>query len=60
MHDGPSPATRAHARLDAAELASEAETTPERIGRLVEIGALVPAGDGTFDRGDVIRARVVS
>jgi adenylate cyclase len=47
-------------RLDTAELASEAETTPERVVRLVEIGAIHPAADGTFDRGDVIRARVVS
>lgn len=47
-------------RLDAAALANEAETTPERVRRLVEIGALIPAEDGTFDRGDVVRARVVS
>jgi adenylate cyclase len=47
-------------RLDAATLASEAETTPERITRLEDIGAIAPAADGTFDRGDVIRARVVS
>lgn len=48
------------ARMDLETLASEAETTPERIRRLVDIGAIVPAADGTFDRGDVIRARVVS
>ena len=41
------------------ELASEAETTPERIQRLIEIGAIVPSADGRFNRGDVIRARVV-
>jgi adenylate cyclase len=41
------------------ELALEAETTPEQVRRLAEIGAIVPAADGSFDRGDVIRARVV-
>jgi len=41
------------------ELAHEAETTPERVRRLVEIAAIVPASDGTFGRGDVIRSRVV-
>ena len=50
----------APARLTADELASEAETTRERIDRLVEIGALAPGPDGGFDRGDVIRARVVA
>jgi adenylate cyclase len=45
--------------LELAELASEAETTPERIQRLIEIGAIVPSDDGRFNRGDVIRARVV-
>ncbi|HYK96255.1 MAG TPA: adenylate/guanylate cyclase domain-containing protein [Candidatus Dormibacteraeota bacterium] len=49
-----------HPRFDATELAGEAETTLERVARLVEIGAIRPAADGTFDRGDVIRARVVS
>lgn len=48
------------ARLGIDALASEAETTAERIERLVEIGALVPAADGTFERGDIVRARVVS
>lgn len=48
------------ARLDIDALASEAETTTERITRLVQIGAIQPAADGTFDRGDVVRARVVS
>jgi adenylate cyclase len=46
-------------RLELEELASEAETTVERIQRLVDIGAIVPAADGSFTRGDVIRARVV-
>jgi len=48
------------ARLDTAGLANEAETTLARVQRLVEIGAIRPADDGSFDRGDVIRARVVS
>lgn len=60
MQDGQPAPTRVTARLDAAELASEAETTPERVARLVEIGAITPAADGTFDRGDVIRARIVA
>ena len=47
-------------RLDLEQLALEAETTPERIGRLVEIGAIRPAQDGSFTRGDVIRSRVVA
>lgn len=46
-------------RIDAAELASEAETTTERVTQLVEIGAINPAPDGTFTRGDIVRARVV-
>jgi adenylate cyclase len=45
--------------LELEELASEAETTVERIERLVAIGAIVPNADGSFTRGDVIRARVV-
>lgn len=45
--------------LDLDELATEAETTPERIRRLIAIRAIVPAADGRFNRGDVIRARVV-
>lgn len=47
-------------RLELEQLAFEAETTPEHIRRLVEIGAIVPAADGSFQRGDVIRSRVVS
>ena len=47
-------------RLELEELASEAETTVERIRRLIDIGAIVAAEDGSFTRGDVIRSRVVS
>ncbi len=46
--------------LDLQGLALEAETTPERIRRLVEIGAIIPQADGTFHRGDVVRSRVVA
>jgi adenylate cyclase len=46
-------------RLSIEELAREAETTPERIRQLIEIGAFSPGDDGTFDRGDIVRARVV-
>jgi adenylate cyclase len=49
-----------HGRLSLEELALESETTPERIRQLIEIGAFAPEADGTFSRGDVIRARVVS
>lgn len=42
------------------ELALEAETTPDRVGKLIEIGALAPGRDGEFTRADVVRARVVS
>jgi adenylate cyclase len=47
-------------RLELDQLALEAETTPERIERLVAIGAIAPASDGRFRRGDVIRSRVVA
>jgi adenylate cyclase len=47
-------------QLELGEFALEAETTPERIAQLVEIGAIVPAPDGGFNRGDVIRSRVVA
>jgi len=47
-------------RLELEELASEAETTVERIRRLIDIGAIVAAADGGLTRGDVIRSRVVS
>ena len=43
-------------RLTSAELAREADTTPERVAELVAIGALKPADDGTFGRGDIIRS----
>lgn len=48
-----------HDRLSIDELAREAETTPERIRQLIEIGAFAPGDDGQFDRGDIVRARVV-
>jgi hypothetical protein len=41
-------------RLDLDAFVREAETSVERFGRLVEIGALVPV-DGTFSEGDVVR-----
>jgi adenylate cyclase len=47
-------------RLDAEQLAREAEATPERIRQLVEMGAIVPAPDGSFGRGDVVRVRAVA
>jgi len=47
-------------RLDLDQLALEAETSPERIRQLVEIGAIRPGPDGSFQRGDVIRSRVVA
>jgi len=45
-------------RFDQATFAAEAGTTVERVGRLVEIGALVPV-DGTFSEGDVVRSRLI-
>jgi adenylate cyclase len=45
--------------LSLEELAYEAETTPERIRELIAIGAFGAAADGTFNRGDVLRARSV-
>jgi adenylate cyclase len=47
-------------RLSAAELALEADTSPERIARLVAIGAIKPADDGSFGSGDVVRSRVLA
>jgi adenylate cyclase len=47
-------------RLELDELAYEAKTTADRIERLVEIGAIVPGPDGSFQRADVIRSRVVA
>lgn len=58
--EGRGPDAGMYQRLDLAELAHEAETTQERIGRLIEIGAITPAADGSFTRGDVIRSRVVA
>ncbi len=46
-------------RLTSAELAREADTTPERVAELVAIGALKPADDGTFGRGDIIRSKLI-
>lgn len=46
------------ARLDLETFAFEAGTSTERVGRLVEIGALVPL-DGTFSEGDVVRSRLI-
>jgi adenylate cyclase len=45
-------------RLDLDAFVREAETSVERVGRLVEIGALVPV-DGTFSEGDVVRSRLL-
>jgi adenylate cyclase len=62
---GPRPSRKArtqpdpNARLSRKALAREAETTLERIDRLVEIGAIVPV-DGTFGPGDVVRARLIA
>jgi len=46
-------------RLSRAEVAREADTTTERIDRYIAIGAIRPADDGTFSRGDVLRATLV-
>src|SRR5215207_4401967 len=53
------PATTPPVRLDVETLAFEAETTIERLEELVAIGAIVPGEDGRYNRGDVIRSRVV-
>lgn len=45
-------------RLSLEEFGREAETSPERVARLVEIGAVAPI-DGTFSRGDVVRSRLL-
>jgi adenylate cyclase len=47
-------------RLTLAQLSAEAETTPERIQRLVQIGAIRPDPDGTFSGGDVLRSRLLA
>lgn len=46
-------------RLTPEELAAEAETTPERVARLAEIHAIRRGDDGRFDRGDVVRLRLL-
>jgi adenylate cyclase len=46
-------------RLTDAEVAERAGTSVERIGELVRLGIIAPV-DGTFERSDVLRARVVS
>jgi adenylate cyclase len=47
-------------RLTEAELATRSGTTAERIRELVDIGLIEPDDDGTFQRRDVMRARVVA
>ena len=47
-------------RLDVEQLAREAETTPERIERLVAVGALRPDDEGTFSGGDIVRSRLLA
>ena len=47
-------------RLSTADVARRSGVTTERIGRLVDLGILEPADDGTFPRRDVMRARVVT
>ena len=47
-------------RLDVEQLASEAETSPERIERLVAVGALRPDDEGTFSGGDIVRSRLLA
>ncbi|HET9497047.1 MAG TPA: adenylate/guanylate cyclase domain-containing protein [Candidatus Limnocylindria bacterium] len=46
-------------RLDLADLAREAGVGTDRIERLVKVGILHPAADGTFTAADVQRVRVV-
>ena len=47
-------------RLDLEAFAREAETTPDRVERLVEIGALRPDETGTFSQGDLVRSRLLA
>jgi adenylate cyclase len=47
-------------RLDIEQLASEAETTPERIERLVAVGAIRPDDEGRFGGGDIVRSRLLA
>jgi len=51
---------RAPAGLTFEDLVREAETTPERAARLVQIGAIRPGANGTFTTGDVIRSRLLA
>jgi adenylate cyclase len=46
-------------RLDLDAFVAEAETTPERVAHLIEIGAIRPVG-GTFSNGDVTRVRLLA
>jgi class 3 adenylate cyclase len=45
-------------RLGLDAFVREAETTPEQVARLIEIGAILPV-DGTFGPGDVVRSRLL-
>lgn len=45
--------------MDFDELVAEAETTPARMAKLLDIGAIRPGDDGRFGRGDVIRSRLL-
>lgn len=45
--------------LTEAEVAHEASVSPAFVRRLVELGILSPAADGTLSEGDVRRARVI-
>ena len=54
----PAPGTEPADRLSLEAFVREAETTPGRLWRLIEIGAITPI-DGTFGRGDVIRSRLL-
>jgi adenylate cyclase len=47
-------------RLTFEALCDEADTTADRLRRLVEIGAVRPADDGTFTTGDVQRSRTIA
>ena len=52
------PTPGADDRLSLDAFVHEAETTPEHVARLIEIGAITPV-DATFDRGDVVRSRLL-
>jgi adenylate cyclase len=53
-------ATAIPERLDLEAFACEAETTTDRVERLVTIGALRPDEAGTFSRGDLVRSRLLA